>query len=168
MAQLNLPIFERLTVAGPTIIGFFLPFLLAACAGILFHLYNKPVSRPFTTGTNITAIGTTSPTSTISNDLPTTADVASANAAILDYCRNDLRTGTNCTLLANSDITAPGFVESGVRMSGYFEGHSSATDGVALAKGGGSSWSVIWIGQGCIPKNVANSNNVTQPLQVCQ
>ncbi len=151
-----------------TIIGFTIPLILATFVGVLLQLSIKPVSKPASIGTDAAAIGTLPTMPTAPNQLPAAADIESADNAILTYCRNDLRQGTNCTLIGNSSVTAPGFVESGVRMSGYFEGHTSSTDGIALAKGGGSSWSVLWIGQGCIPKNIANSNGVTQPLQVCQ
>lgn len=152
----------------PTLIGFMLPLVLAAVVGVILHASIKPVSAPAVVGTDAAAIGTVSNATNTTNQLPSAGDIESANTAILNYCRNDLRQGTNCTLINNTDVTAPGFVESGVRMSGYFEGHNSSTDGVALAKGGGSSWSVLWVGQGCIPKSIAASNGVTQPLQVCQ
>jgi len=147
-----------------------LPLVLAVVVGTLLHLTIKPLREPATIGasTAIISTGSATPNASSTSQLPSAADIESANNAILAYCRNDLRQGTNCTLISNSSVTAPGFVESGVRMSGYFEGHTSSTDGVALAKGGGGSWSVLWVGQGCIPKSIASSNDVTQPLQVCQ
>lgn len=144
-----------------------LPLILAAFVGLVLHRTIKPISSPTPVGTDAAAIGTLS-TTPATNQLPSAAGIESANTAILNYCRNDLRQGTNCTLLPSTDVTAPGFVESGVRMSGYFEGAHSSTDGLALAKGSGGSWLVIWVGQNCIPKDVAATNGVTQPLQVCQ
>jgi hypothetical protein len=152
---------QRVTVPG--IIGFCAPFALLILLALIFH---HPVA-PATTASTTTGDKTAASATTSAGPLPTSDEVAAANQAILSYCTNDLRQGTNCTLISNSNVTAPGFVESGVRMSGYFEGNSSTTDGSALAKGSGSSWQVIWVGQGCIPKNVAQQNDVAASLDVC-
>ena len=153
----------------PAVIGFLIPFAVAVVIGVLLHLNGQQAPSPESTGnTRGTQISPSTASGPQERTAPPSAEeVSQANAAILTYCRNDLRQGTNCTLIANTDKTAPRFVLSGVRMSGYFLGSYIVTDGWGLAQQSGGSWNVIWIGQGCIPKNVAGEHKVASSLGVC-
>jgi len=149
-----------------TLIGFLMSIGLAVLIGMAIYAHSKPIQIPVTQTTNASG----AVTSTAPVNPPTAAEVAAANAAILSYCQNDLRQDTSCALIANSDQTAPGFVESGLKMSGTFA--SSATDGtspvgLALAKGSGATWSVVWVGQNCIPPDTASQNEVPSSLNIC-
>ena len=148
-----------------TVIGFLLPFALVLLMGFALHSHKRSVTNIPLSST--ASSRTSTPTAGDTRQQPSGSEISSADAAILTYCQDDLRQGTNCSLIANSNVAAPGFVESGVRMSGYFEGQNSRTDGLALAAGSGSSWSVIWVGQGCIPQDIANQNNVPSTFNVC-
>ncbi|MEJ0072966.1 MAG: hypothetical protein WDN27_02675 [Candidatus Saccharibacteria bacterium] len=153
---------ERLT--RDNLIGFCIPLVLALLIGWGVHAhYSKPAPLPDDT----TAASSASQSEAATGPLPTASEIAAANAAILAYCSNDLRSDTNCSLVANSNATAPGFVESGISESGHYETGNNTTAGEALAKGSGSSWTVIWLGQGCIPQNIAEQNNVPNTLSIC-
>lgn len=148
------------------IVGFLIPIALTILIGLAIYSHSRPIQTPVAETTNASG----GVTSTAPLNTPSASDIAAANAAILAYCQNDLRQDTTCTLLPNSDNTAPGFVESGLKMSGSFA--SASTDGtspvgLALAKGNGSSWSVIWVGQNCIPSDVASENSVPTTLNIC-
>lgn len=146
-----------------TAIGFLIPIALAILIGLIIHAHSKPIQAPVSQTTNpsggVTATAPVNP--------PTADEIAAANSAILSYCNNDLRQDTSCALVANSDKTAPGLVESGLNMSGHFASDGNSSQGLALAKGSGTSWSVVWVGQNCIPKDVANQNSVPGSLNVC-
>jgi len=144
-----------------TIIGFLSPLLLAGLIGLLLHVHGH--HQPAATTRPATAATTGVP----SGPLPSGSAVSVANAAIVAYCNNDLRQDDHCSLVADSDVTAPGFVKAGIRESGHYATGDDTTDGVAVAKGSGSSWSVIWLGQGCVPKAVADQNQVPASLGVC-
>jgi hypothetical protein len=146
-----------------TIIGFLIPVLLAVLIGIAVRAHSRPIQAPLTQTTNFSG----GVTSTAPANPPSTDEIASANAAILAYCRNDLRQDTSCGLVANSNKTAPGFVVSGVQMNGHFASDGNSSEGMALAKGSGSTWSVVWVGQNCIPQDIANQYAVPSYLNVC-
>jgi len=153
--------FDRLTV-----LGFLIPILLAVAVGLLIRANSQPVPIPETQTTNASG-GVTSQTPA---NPPSAAEVANANQTILNYCDNDLRADTSCEIIPNTDQTAPGFVETGLKMSGSFAAADTGGTtpvGSALAKGSGDSWSVIWVGQGCIPTDVASQNAVPSSFDVC-
>jgi hypothetical protein len=145
------------------IAGFLIPILVAVAIGLLIRIHSKPIAAPVEQQTNASG----AVTSTAPVNPPTAAEVASANQTILNYCSSDLRQDTSCALIANSTVAAPGFVETGVKLSGSFASDGATPDGLALAKGSGTSWSVIWVGQTCIPKDVASQNNVPTTLTIC-
>ncbi|HSX31381.1 MAG TPA: hypothetical protein VLE99_05685 [Candidatus Saccharimonadales bacterium] len=152
----------QLTHVSPSaVLGFVVPFALAVLIGLLLRPH--PVSMP----SNATSTTSQTSSAATSGSQPTAAEVSAANAAILTYCRSDLRADTSCSLIPNSSITAPGFVKTDLSMTGQFATDGSSSRGSALAKGAGNAWSVIWVGQGCIPKNVATGNNVPASLNVC-
>jgi hypothetical protein len=147
-------------------VGFLLPIAFATLIGLAIYAHSKPIQMPESQTTNASGgVTATAPVST-----PTATQVAAANAAILSYCENDLRQDTSCALIPNSDTTAPGFVESGLRMTGSFatsDTEGASPVGLALAKASGSSWSVVWVGQNCIPSDVASENAVPSSLNIC-
>ena len=145
------------------VIGFLIPVFLAALIGLAIRAHSRPIQSPLTQTTNFSG----GVTSTAPANPPTADEIAAANAAILAYCRNDLRQDTSCGLVANSNKTAPGFVVSGLQMSGHFASDGSSAEGMALAKGSGSTWSVVWVGQNCIPLDIANQYAVPSSLNVC-
>jgi len=149
-----------------SIIGFLLPMALAILIGFAIYAHSKPIQMPESQTTNASGgVTSTSPVNT-----PTAAQVSAANDAILSYCENDLRQDTSCALVPNSDSIAPGFVESGLKMTGTFatsDTQGASPAGLALAKENGDSWVVIWVGQNCIPKNVASENGVPSSLNIC-
>lgn len=147
-----------------TVVGFLVPMALAILVGLAIHARSKPISAPVHQTTN--ASGNVTATTPV--NLPTSDEVAAANQAILAYCSSDLRQDVSCALVPNSSTTAPGFVETGLRMSGSFATDGSSSEGLALASGSGSSWSVVWVGQNCIPKDVASQNAVPSSLTICQ
>jgi hypothetical protein len=146
-----------------TVVGFLIPVLLAILIGVAIRAHSRPIQAPLTQTTNFSG----GVTSTAPVNPPTADEVAAANDAILAYCRNDLRQDTSCGLVANSNKTAPGFVVSGLQMNGHFASDGNSSQGIALAKGSGSTWSVIWVGQSCIPQDVANQYAVPGSLGVC-
>jgi hypothetical protein len=146
-----------------TLLGFTIPILLAVLIGMLIRAHSNPITAPLKQTTNAT--GTV--TSTTPVNPPTADEVAAANQAILNYCSSDLRQDTSCQLIPNSTATVPGFVETGVKMSGSFANDGATPNGLALAKGSGTSWSVVWVGQNCIPQDVASQNAVPKSLTVC-
>ena len=145
-----------------TALGFVIPILLAVLIGLLIRAHSNPIQAPVTETTNASG----GVTATAPANPPTASEIASANQAILNYCNNDLRQDTSCQLLSNT-MSAPGFVETGLKMSGSFAADGASPDGLALAKGSGTSWSVVWVGQSCIPQDVANQNAVPTSLNVC-
>lgn len=146
-----------------TLVGFLIPVGLAVLIGLIIHAYSQPIPAPLRQETspsgNVTATTPVNP--------PTNAEIAAANQAILDYCSNDLRKDTGCSLIAGSTLTAPGFVETGLKMSGSFAADGTSAQGLALAKGSGNSWAVVWVGQNCVPTDVASQNSVPGSLKVC-
>jgi len=151
-------------IADPlVVVGFLIPIALAVLIGLVVHAHSKPIQAPVAQTTNASG----GVTSTAPANPPTPDEVNAANAAILSYCSNDLRQDTTCSLVAGSDKTAPGFVESGLKMSGHFATDGTSSEGLALAKGSGSTWSVIWVGQNCVPGDVASQNAVPSSLNVC-
>jgi len=146
-----------------TPVGFLLPFLVAALIGWAIYAHSKPVAAPLNQETAPSGkVTVTTPA------LPPTAEeVDAADAAILAYCTSDLRADTGCSLVADSNQTAPGFVLSGLHMTGQFAVDGAGTDGLALAKGSGSSWHVVWVGQQCIPQEIATQNRVPAALTIC-
>jgi hypothetical protein len=146
-----------------TIVGFLLPIVFAMLIGFAIRAHSRPIQSPLAQNTNPSG----GVTSTAPVNPPSSDEVAAADNAILSYCRNDLRQDTSCGLIANSNKTAPGFVESGVQMSGHFAADGSSAEGLALAKGSGSTWSVIWVGQNCLPQDIANQYAVPDTLSVC-
>ena len=149
-----------------TLVGFLIPIGFATLIGLAIYAHSKPISLPESQTTNASG----GVTSTAPINPPTAAEVATANAVILAYCQNDLRQDTSCALIPNSNATAPGFVESGLKMSGTFaaaDTEGAAPEGMALAKGSGSSWSVVWVGQSCIPSDIASENGVPSSMDVC-
>lgn len=153
-------------ISTPAVAGFLLPLLLAILIGLLVHGHQAQPT-PARTQTAVSAETPSSTPTAPATAPPSAEEIAAANAAILAYCKNDLRQGTDCTLIDNSNVAAPGFVKSGVRMSGYFEGRNTSTDGAAVAKGSGNNWSVIWVGQGCVPTDIATKYAVPGSLGIC-
>jgi hypothetical protein len=146
-----------------TLVGFLVPVGLAVLIGLIIHAYSQPIGAPVRQETNASgAVTATTPV-----DPPTEAEIAVANQTILSYCSNDLRKDTSCSLIAGSTVTAPGFIETGLKMSGSFATDGTSAQGVALAKGSGTSWAVVWVGQSCIPKDVATQNSVPGSFKVC-
>jgi len=147
----------------PAVIGFLAPLVLALLIGLVLS-HHKPAQ---------TLSQKSSQTAVVSSDAapvgtqPTDSDIEAANAAVLAYCSSDLRQDTSCALIPGSDVAAPGFVETGLKESGQFDPNGATNQGLGLAKQSGSSWSVIWVGQGCIPKDVAAQNNVPGSLNIC-
>ena len=146
-----------------TFLGFAAPIVLAVVVGLLIHAAARPIAQPLHQVTN--ASGAVTDTTPVNQ--PTAAEVAAANQAILAYCSNDLRQDVSCSLMASSSMTAPGFVEAGLQMHGSFATDGSSSQGLALAKGSGTNWAVIWVGQGCIPRDVATQNDVPTSLNIC-
>jgi hypothetical protein len=148
----------------PTIlVGFLIPIGLAILVGLIIHTYSQPIAAPVRQETNPSgAVTATTPVNP-----PTDAEVAAANEAILNYCSSDLRKDTSCSLIAGNTVTAPGFVETGLKLSGSFATDGASPNGLALAKGSGNSWAVVWVGQSCIPADVAAQNSVPTSLKVC-
>jgi hypothetical protein len=148
------------------VVGFLIPVAIAVLIGIAIYAHSQPITIPESQTTNASG----GVTSTSPANPPSAADIAAADAAILMYCQNDLRQDTSCALISNSNSTAPGFVESGLKMSGSFaasDTEGAAPQGLALAKEDGTSWDVIWVGQTCIPNNVASENGVPSSLNIC-
>jgi len=146
--------------------GFLIPVALAVAVGLLIRTHSNPIPSPVSQTTN--ASGNVTAVTPV--NLPTASEINSANQAILNYCDNDLRVNTSCSLIANSTVTAPGLVETGLKMSGSFatEGAGgSSPEGLALAKGSGTSWAVIWVGQTCVPKDIATQYSVPSSLNTC-
>jgi len=146
-----------------TVVGFLLPIALATLIGLAIYAHSKPIQSAVTQTTDPSG----GVTATAPAEPPTAAEVATADQAILGYCDNDLRQDTSCTLVPNSNVTAPGFVESGLKLSGTFATDGASPVGLALAKGSGTSWSVIWVGQTCIPQDTATQNAVPSSLNIC-
>ncbi|HEY4160934.1 MAG TPA: hypothetical protein VGM08_02635 [Candidatus Saccharimonadales bacterium] len=146
-----------------TIMGFLIPVALAVLIGLIIGARSRPITQPVQQTTDASG----SVTATAPVNQPTAAEVSAANQAILNYCSSDLRADTSCSLLANSTKTAPGFVETGLKLSGTFAVDGASPNGLALAKGSGSSWSVVWVGQSCVPKDVASQNAVPGTLNIC-
>lgn len=146
-----------------TLLGLAAPIVLAVAIGLVVHAAARPIAAPVHQETN--ASGAVTETTPV--DQPTAAEIAAANQAILAYCGNDLRQDTSCSLMSNSSMTAPGFVETGLQMHGNFAADGSSSQGLALAKGSGTSWAVIWVGQDCIPRDVATQNSVPSSLNIC-
>lgn len=144
-------------------VGFLLPVALAVLIGLAIHAHSRPISAPVTQTTNSSG----GVTATAPANLPTTGEISAANSAILTYCSNDLRSDTSCSLVANSNKTAPGFVESGLQMTGHFATDGNSSQGLALAKGSGGTWTVVWVGQNCIPQDIASQNAVPSSLNIC-
>jgi hypothetical protein len=141
------------------------PLVLAVLVAIILHHPAPKTASPATSTTTQTAThGSDAPAS---GAMPSDSEVANAKAAILAYCTSDLRQDTSCTLIGGHDGTAPGFVKTGVRTTGHFEDSGAVNDGAAVAKGGDNSWTVIWVGQGCIPSDIASKNSVPTSLGVC-
>lgn len=157
------PFASRKNLDPMTIVGFLLPIILAVLVGLAIRAHSRPIQSPLTQNTNPSG----SVTSTAPVNPPSADEIAAADNAILAYCRNDLRQDTSCGLVANSNKIAPGFVESGLKMNGHFAADGSSSEGLALAKGSGSAWSVIWVGQSCVPQDVANQYAVPSNLNVC-
>ena len=145
------------------VLGFLIPIALAVLIGLAIHAHSRPIQAPVAQTTNPSG----GVTSTAPADPPTADEISAANTAILSYCSNDLRQDTSCALVPNSVKTAPGFVESGLQMSGHFATDGTSSQGLALAKGSGGSWSVVWVGQNCIPADMASQNAVPSSLNVC-
>jgi hypothetical protein len=145
------------------LVGFLIPLAAATLIGLAIYSHSKPIQSPVTQTTNASG----GVTSTAPVNAPTLSDIAAANTAILSYCQNDLRQDTTCVLVPDSNATAPGFVESGLKMSGAFAADGSSPIGLALAKESGTSWSVIWVGQSCVPTDVATENGVPSSMNVC-
>lgn len=143
-----------------TLIGFALPFLLAVIVATLFHMHTSVQKHHQATTEQSTQAQQTGP-------LPSADEVTAANNTILSYCSSDLRQDTSCSLMPGSDVTAPGFVEAGLQMSGSFANDGSSSQGLALAKGSGTNWDVVWVGQNCIPPDVAAKNKVPATLNIC-
>jgi hypothetical protein len=154
-------------LADPMVlVGFLVPVALAILIGLLIRANSNPIASPLAEATNpsgaVTAVTPVDP--------PTASEIASATQTILAYCDNDLRVDTSCSIIANSTSTAPGFVETGLQMSGSFAAEGTggtSPDGLALAKGSGTSWAVIWVGQTCIPQDIATQNAVPSSLNIC-
>lgn len=146
-----------------TLLGFAVPIMLAVAIGLVVHAAARPIAAPVHQETN--ASGAVTETTPVNQ--PTAAEIAAANQAILGYCSSDLRQDTSCSLISNSSMTAPGFVETGLQMHGNFAADGSSSQGLALAKGSGTDWAVIWVGQGCIPRDTATQNGVPTSLNIC-
>jgi len=145
------------------LVGFLIPVGLAILIGLIIHAYSNPIPEPLRQETNASgAVTATTPVNP-----PTDAEIAVANQTILNYCSSDLRQDTSCTLIPNSTVTAPGFVETGLKLSGSFATDGASPNGLALAKGSGNSWAVVWVGQSCIPADVATQNAVPSSLKIC-
>lgn len=153
-------------ITRPAVIGFLTPLVLAVLVAIILHHPAPKTAAPVASNTGQTATPA-SDTPAPSGAMPTDSEVSAAKAAILAYCTSDLRQDTTCTLIGGHDGTAPGFVKTGVRTTGHFEDSGAVNDGEGVAKGSGSSWTVIWVGQGCIPSDVASKNGVPASLGVC-
>lgn len=145
------------------IAGFLLPALVAVLIGLAIRAHSRPIQTPMAQTTDSSG----SVTATAPVNLPTAAEIAAANAAVLAYCENDLRQDTSCALVLGTDTTAPGFVEAGLKLDGHFATDGNSSQGLALAKGSGDSWVVIWVGQSCIPPDVATQNSVPSSLNIC-
>lgn len=143
-----------------TLVGFAIPFLLAALIATAFHIHTAVQKHNQTASSQNGQTVATGP-------LPTADEISNANNTILSYCSSDLRQDTSCALVPNSDVTAPGFVETGLQMSGSFADDGSSSQGLALAKGSGANWEVVWVGQNCIPQDVATKNQVPASLNIC-
>jgi len=146
-----------------TVVGFLIPVALAVLIGLVISARSRPITQPLRQTTDASG----SVTATTPVNQPTAAEVSAANQAILNYCSSDLRADTSCALIPDSSSTAPGFVETGLKMSGSFATDGTSPNGLALAKGSGNSWSVVWVGQSCIPKDIAAQNAVPGSLNVC-
>jgi hypothetical protein len=145
------------------VLGFLLPICVAVLIGMAIYSHSRPIQAPITETTDSSG----GVTSTAPANPPTAAEITNATAAILSYCQNDLRQDTSCTLVANSNKTAPGYVESGLTMSGQFASDGNSSAGIAIAKGSGSNWTVIWVGQNCVPKDTASQDGIPITLSVC-
>lgn len=154
-----------------TIIGFIVPFACVAVIGLALRIHTSITRKtsPVQSGT----ANTTKPANASAGATPTigvqpsAADVAAANAAILAYCTSDLRQDSYCSLIANSNIAAPGFVASQITETGSFADGVTSSQGTALAKASGATWSVVWVGQGCVPQNVAKQYSVPNAFTIC-
>ncbi|HUB93847.1 MAG TPA: hypothetical protein VMB52_05075 [Verrucomicrobiae bacterium] len=146
-----------------TLVGFMIPIAFATLVGALIYAHANPIKAPVAQQTNASG----SVTATTPVDPPTATEIATANQIILSYCSSDLRADTSCALVGNSTTTAPGFVETGLKMNGTFATDGASTNGLALAKGSGSSWAVVWVGQGCIPQDIATEYAVPSSLNIC-
>jgi hypothetical protein len=153
-------------VSRPAVIGFLTPLVIAILIAIALHHPAPKTAAPATSSTS-QAAAQAHDASVASGAQPTEREVSAAKAAILAYCTSDLRQDTSCTLIGGHDGTAPGFVKTGVRTTGHFEDSGTVNDGEAVAKGGGSNWTVVWVGQGCIPSDIASKNGVPTSLGVC-
>ncbi len=146
-----------------TVVGFLIPISLAILIGLIISMRSQPIAQPVQQTTD--ASGTVTATAPVNP--PTAAEVSAANQAILNYCTSDLRANTSCALTPGSTSTAPGFVETGLKLSGTFAADGASPNGLALARGSDNSWAVIWVGQNCIPRDVATQNAVPASLNVC-
>jgi len=146
-----------------TIVGFLVPIALATLTGLAIYAHSRPIQSAITQTTDPSG----GVTATTPVNPPTAAEVAVADQTILAYCDNDLRQDTSCAITPNSNVTAPGFVESGLKLSGTFATDGASPTGLALAKGSNTSWTVVWIGQSCIPQDVATENAVPSSLNIC-
>jgi hypothetical protein len=147
-------------------VGFLIPVAIAILIGLVIRANSNPIQAPVAQTTNASG-GVTADTPV---NPPTANEIATANQTILSYCSNDLRVDTSCALLPNSTTIAPGFVETGLKMSGTFadaDTGGTSPNGLALAKGSGNSWAVIWVGQTCIPPDVATENSVPSAFTIC-
>lgn len=145
-----------------TIAGFAIPIFLALLVASFLHFVNQPGSvdsKKLATKSSTISSGT--------GPLPSSEEINAANNVILEYCSRDLRKDTSCTLNEGTNQTAPGFVEIGLRINGSFAADGSSSQGLALAKGSGQEWSVIWVGQNCIPHSIAATYNVPMSLHTC-
>ncbi|HUB93735.1 MAG TPA: hypothetical protein VMB52_04485 [Verrucomicrobiae bacterium] len=166
MAHNFLNKFSKKLLDPMVLVGFLVPVALAILIGLVIRANSNPIAAPVAQTTNasggVTAVTPVNP--------PSASEIASANQTILAYCDNDLRVNTSCALIPNSTSSAPGFVETGLHMSGSFaaaDTGGTSPDGLALAKGSGTSWAVIWVGQNCIPKDVATENAVPSSFNIC-
>jgi len=156
--------FRQNSFSRVTLIGFLLPLVLALLIGGLLS-HHKPAKAVNSNNTRDTTV--VSSNAAPAGTQPTDSDIAAANAALLAYCSNDLRQGTSCSLINGSDVAVPGFVEVGISETGQFDPNGASNKGLGLAKQDGASWSVIWVGQDCIPKDVATQNAVPAALNIC-
>ena len=146
-----------------TWVGFAVPFAITILLGVLIHSQLHPIAAPIDQASD----GTPQQSAPVSTTMPTADDVASAKQAVLQYCQNDLRKDTSCRLSNAAPVTAPGFVEVSIVESGQFEGSASSMQGLGLAKSTSNGWQVIWVGQGCVPQNVAAQNQVPTTFSIC-